>query len=228
MNENSFHASELAAIDAKLQATSSVGQSYRLENWMKLPEEQTHEFKWYLPYLLYKRPFALGLQEWSKFHAHIKSEHPVQYFFRETLNDFYYASLCKFSQIFRGIKSRIRNPRAEMRKAVFPPYYRDLDKIIEHFHFEVIKEFVDREKCFEGNCYITKEQKKFKKELLAHYRYVTKNRQELSDKLFFSKKPLADPITLGFGFNPRSEELLKQKDESLAIWVIQNRNQFWT
>jgi hypothetical protein len=188
-----------------MKSKDKFSYEFSFERFKALPFYERYEHKWYVPFPIYKEPFALEWQEWDKFYAYIKEEHPVQFFFRRTLNVYLGGWEHRFSNFYYKIKNKISNPRKEMRAAVFPPEYRDLDSIIENFHFQVILEFVDREKCFDTNAYLGKGDKKFKKELLAHYNYITKDREACI-----------------------SESYIRKRDEKLAIWVIKNRNKLWT
>lgn len=190
---------------------------FTFKDWLGLPLTEKYVMKWYLP-PFYREPFALSMEDWKQFNDYAKKNHPIEFFFRYTLNNYLGKWENRFSMLYYKIKNIIFNPRAKMRKAVFPAEYHDLPSIIDQFHFEVIKEFIDREKCFEVNVYGDKEGKQFKKQILAYYKYITKDREALLNKVFSANRK----------FNSKYMDLVKQKDTELAIWVINNREKLWT
>lgn len=196
----------------------NYAQVWSFEDWKNLPEMERYQFKWYLPYLLYKYPYGLTWEDWTEFNSYIKSEHPVQFFFRHTLENYLYKWEGRFKSFYYKTKHLMKRPRSEMRNVVFPAAYHDLPQIIDTFHIEVIKEFVDREKCLEYNDYTDKAGKKFKKELLAHYAWATKGRNEI---LLENSDPsdIKDFI--------KKTKKLRAGDEKLAVWVIKNRERLW-
>ena len=190
---------------------------FSFQTWMDQPFMDRYEYKWYLPYLLYKEPFALEWKEWDKFYAYIKEEHPIQYFFRYTLSVYLGKWENRFKDLCYKAKGYFFNPRKRMRDSLFPGHYVDLSYIISEFHFEAIREFVEKDKCFELNAYGEKEGKKFKKQLEAYYKYITVERPVLNKNTY----------TSDYKFNVKNAKILKNKDKKLCNWVIENKDRFW-
>lgn len=194
---------------------SQCAKCSTLEEWLQLPELESHKFKWYLPFLIYREPYAMEWDEWKKFHAYIKREYPVQFFFRYTLNIFLHKIEYRLGTFWWNVRGRLSNPRKEMRNAVFPPNYQDLPITIMNLHFEVIVEFVEREGFLKGEA--AKLNKKFSKELNKYYNYVKTERAVLLEKASAGK-------SVNYIKNINK---IAQKDEELAFWVIKNRELFW-
>ena len=201
-----------------MKKKNTIPYGFSFQKWMDQPFMERYEYKWYLPYLLYKEPFALEWKEWDKFYAYIKEEHPVQYFFRYTLNVYLGQWENRFKDFYYKVKGYFFNPRKEMRDSLFPPHYVDLTHIISEFHFEAIREFVEKDKCFELNAYSTREGKKFQKQLEAHYAYVTLERPVLNKNIFTTDRKI----------NVKNVKTLEKKDKKLCMWVIENKDYFWT
>ena len=191
---------------------------FTFEFWLNQPEDKRYEFKWYLPFLLYKLPYALAWGEWKKFDEYLKREHPIQFFFRDTLSVKLGQIENKFNRFYYKAKWLICNPRKEMRNKIFPAEYHDLPFIIEQFHFEVIKEFVDREKCFEYNSYEGRANLKFKKQLEKHYNWIVNERKTFSKNIedLRNKKWI------------KAVQKMQKRDTEVMNWVIQNRERLWT
>lgn len=192
-----------------------------------------YEKRWYIPFQFYSNPFALSLDDWEKFDNEVKSKHPIQYFFRETLCTEYWIWRTRLNNFFWKIRNLIDNPRKEMRKAVFPSEYRDLPEIIIEFNIQVIKEIYEREKYFEN--FETEpvlgktERAKFQKSLKKYYRYITIDREEMlkkADIMLYEDHKLSP--------NKRNKKWITQTqkvekmDKEMCIWVASYKDYFWT
>lgn len=139
------------------------------------------------------------------------------------------------------IRHHIRNPRKEMRKAVFPSQWWDLQAHIIEFHIQCIIEYVEREKCFEviswsRNDEVTKKGK----ELQEAYDYAKTGHAKLQKDVeaAWDKIPLRDismkkPMTMEeyheiYKEVEAKEAWLWECDTKFCKWVIDNRGILWT
>jgi hypothetical protein len=146
-------------------------------------------------------------------------------------------------------RHHIRNPRKEMRKAVFPSQWWDLQAHIIEFHIQCIIEYVEREKCFEVISWSWNDEATKKgKELQEAYDYAKTGRAKLQkdieaawDKiplrdLYPAEDPLRDikkPRTIEEQLELYSEVNTKEAwlwecDTKFCKWVIDNRGILWT
>ena len=198
-----------------------------------------YEKKWYMPFQIYTKPWALSMQGWTLFKEQIKKKHPVQYFFREALPIKYWAWKMKVSDVLWKIENRFKNPRKEMKVAVFPPEYRDLPEIVFCFNSEVIKEIYEREKYFD-KCLPSPAKSKrgrFEKDLKKYYRYITVDRENMNaeaDELLKVKFDAfcSDPVEKNSRKNYRKwikkTDVINKLDNEMCVWVSANREYFWT
>jgi hypothetical protein len=198
-----------------------------------------YEKKWYIPFQIYTKPWALSMQGWTLFKEQIKKKHPVQYFFREALPIKYWAWKMKVSDVLWKIENRFKNPRKEMKVAVFPPEYRDLPEIVFCFNSEVIKEIYEREKYFD-KCLPSPAKSKrgrFEKDLKKYYKYVTVDREKMNAEAsellkikFYSVN--SDPVEKDC--KKKHKKWIKKVDQidkldnQMCVWVSYNREYFWT
>jgi hypothetical protein len=122
-----------------------------------------------------------------------------------------------------------------MRNAIFPAQDMDLVELVPHFHFQAIIEFVEVEKAFEVTVWsgeeVSKETIEKGKKLKELYNYVKYERPFLLEKLSMAyERVVITDITDQTRYD-RVEAIdkeIKNKDTELCIWVIQNRDLFWT
>lgn len=176
-----------------------------------------YENKWIK---LYRKPWALSLDDWEIFDAEVKKKHPIQYFFRETVPITFGRIGVSILNFKWAIRNYFINPRKEMRAAVFPARYQDLPEIIFEFHCQVIKEFVEREKYFDIFCteHNTK-RSSFEKNLNKYYCYINETRPKLLVEMDCALKP---KLRNKFSNN------IKKLDNQMMLWVIKHQEYFWT
>jgi hypothetical protein len=198
-----------------------------------------YESKWYIPFQVYTKPWALSMGGWMLLKNQIKKKHPIQYFFREALPIKYWAWKMKVSDVLWKIENRFKNPRKEMRGAVFPSEYRDLPEIVFSFNSEVIKEIYEREKYFD-QCFLSpakSKRRQFEKDLKKYYKYITVDRKNMNaeaDELFkvkfdaFSSDPVEKNCEKKYRKWIKKIDLIKKSDDQMCVWVSYNREYFWT
>lgn len=218
-----------------------VGPCSTLEKYLALPLEQREVRVWWWPTKWYVPPYAMEmksahgckwLSEWDRFDNYTREHYPVQRWLREDVYDFFvYTVAFNYRELKRKIKHRIKNPRKKMRDAVFPFTYWDLQTHIVEFHVQCIIEFVEREKCFDVISWDWNEEvKRTGKELKEAYEYCKTGRAKLIadvDKAF-DNVPNDKPYAEAYREVNRAEAWLKECDDKLCTWVIQNRESLWT
>lgn len=212
-----------------------------MDKYLALPLNQREVIVWWWAGRWYLSPLALkfvgifnragNVTEWQKFEAYVKDKYPIQFFLRNTLywNIDYLHRSCK--DVYYKIKHRIRNPRSEMMKSVFPPEYQDLEEHIINFHIQCIIEFVEREDCFNVvNFLWSPDKHKFANELKDLYEYAKVNRARLQKDLdeAYERVPFDGPYDVVYKEVNEKEAWIKECDTKLCQWVIENRESLWT
>lgn len=198
-----------------------------------------YEKKWYIPFQIYAKPWALSMEGWTLFNEQVKKKHPIQYFFREAVLVKCFVWKIKLNSLWYEIRNRFKNPRKEMKGAVFPPQYRDLPEIVLSFNSEVIKEIYEREKYFDKCLPSLAKSKRgrFEKDLKKYYRYITVDRENMNaeaDELLKVKFDAfcSDPAEKNSRKNYRKwikkTDLINKLDNEMCVWVSANREYFWT
>jgi len=201
------------------------------EEWLQLPLSKRAPCKWYWPTGWYEAPFAMMINDWDNWEKHIKKEYPIQHWLRE---NFQY-TFRHYFRIIKGLKRYIINPRRRMRNAVFSAQYMDLVELVPHFHFQTIIEFVEVEKTFEITVWtgeeVSQDTVEKGKKLKELYNYVKYERPFLLEKLSmaYERVEITD-ITDETRYSrvDAIDKEIKDRDTELCIWVISNRNLFWT
>jgi len=201
------------------------------EEWLKLPRKERVPCKWYWPTGWYEAPFAMIMNDWDNWEKHIKKEYPIQHWLRE---NFQY-TFRHYFRIIKGLKRYIINPRRRMRNAVFSAQYMDLVELVPHFHFQTIIEFVEVEKTFEITVWtgeeVSQDTVEKGKKLKELYNYVKYERPFLLEKLnmAYERVEITD-ITDETRYSrvDAIDKEIKDRDTELCIWVISNRDLFWT
>lgn len=206
-----------------------------MQDYLKLPIEMRECRVWWWPTKWYVPPFALEfktMSEWKKFKVYTKEHYPVQTWLRDGLYVFFaYTVWSNFKEYKWKIKHKLRNPRKEMRNAVFPSTYWDLQTHIVEFHIQCIIEFVEREKCFEVTDWSWNENvKKTEGELKEAYEYCKTGRDKLQKELSeaWTRVPNEGLYAEIYKEVIEKEDWIKECDTKLCNWVVENREVLWT
>lgn len=186
---------------------------------------------WYWPAKWYTEPFALSMDGWKEANEYFKSNYPVQYLLRREIPHWYNVRISmRLRDLKYKIKNTLRNPRKEMRDAIFPSEWNDLTESIIKFHTEAVIEFVDREKCFETINYSSDEiHKKFETELREMHEYAKTKRPELQSQLdkAYERVDVSKPYYEAYKEVHEIETEITIRDTKLCHWVIDNKDFFW-
>jgi hypothetical protein len=197
---------------------------------------------------LYRKPYALpmdkllggNLRGWDAWEKQIKSQYPVQWFFREWFTSyknpvysfimgFYY----NYTELKYAIKRFIKPFYPRFRKA-FPRHkYSDVSEVLRNVNFALLLDFW-YEEMVDGvvNWNSNQTHKKFYRDVKNAVKYIEVERPALEKK---STDELLKTISKKKGtFDERYakydalEEKINQKDRELLVWMMQQREMFWT
>ena len=197
------------------------------EEWLQLTRSVRVPRKWYWPTGWYEAPFAMMMNDWDNWEKHIKKEYPIQHWLRE---NFQY-TFRHYYRTIKRLKYYIIKPRRRMRNAVFSAQYMDLVDLVPHFHFQTIIEFVEVEKTFETTEWVGEGVAEKARKLKELYNYVKYERSFLLEKLDMAYERVEITDVSDQTCYERVDVInkeIKDKDTELCIWVITNRDLFWT
>jgi hypothetical protein len=221
---------------------------YDTEAYFALPlSERTWKGLYKVPYSLPSEMFSPEEKGWNTFYEQIKKQFPIQYFFRQWLfsldNPLILFYKCYISWSLRDFKFAIKNfikPCCPRWRKVLPRHqYKDITQIIPESYFALILDFY-YEEVLDGfvDWDADETHRKFKKELIKHVQWIEKGQAQLREKL---DKALSEATENRIKdkngnvnykatyrkYNTLEQKMKKQVDEIL-IWVINNREGFWT
>ena len=220
--------------------TFKAYQVHTLEGYLALPLNQKERRVWFWPFKWYIEPYALErgkdtfgfLSGWYKFEAYTKKKYPVQSFIRNKIHIGFLVLQRRWLDVKCWVKNRIRNPRKEMIKNVFPPDYRDLDSLIVSFCLECVVEYVDRERCFDNIVWDGDEEHIQRARMIKEiYAYAKTGRKallkEVEDTWTDFEYDKAKGITQYDSIYIKEQELT-DIDTKYCTWVVSNRDGLWT
>lgn len=204
------------------------------EEYVAIPKSEREYYLSFWPTPWYKTPYAMLFSsqcltdpkawrsEWDKTHEFLKRNYPIQYRFRDTLENIEHWYRYDFRRgIMRFWHNWIVGQRVEMRKAVFKREYQDLDTIIVNFHMQALIEYVERENPFKYFDFSTGDSDRtFRKELLENYDYASRWRPKYLEDLANASVSSEEYIAL--------ELKVDEEDTKVCKWVIDNRQKLWT
>jgi hypothetical protein len=204
---------------------------------------------------LYKLPFSLPLEwfggeagekGWEAFHKQIKSEYPIQHFFRNWLpsmdNPLVFAYKKFIGWPLRESKCATKlflNPQFPRWRKVAPRHkYTDTAELIVQSNFALIVDFY-REEVVDGHVDWSADDlhKKFYTELIAAVHWIEEERKKVEKLIDESlSKSVKNKVMKDGKFDffatyadhDRLEEHKKQKDTEILVWFVNNREFFWT
>ena len=229
---------------------------HTLSEYFALDVSRRERKVWYWPTKWYIEPYALQMEEWDKFHAHIQKEYPIQYFIRDVLLLKFITLKRKLRELKSWIKYRVNHPRKQIIKSVFIPEYQDLDSIIVKFCLACIVEYVEKEKCFEHIVWDSDDNRATDantiKEIHTHSKYIVgfNNEDRATDAHMIKEiytyakctrplllqeiqmlwKSLPDKVSDMKEYDPINlkEQEVKDLDTKWCTWVVTHRDRLWT
>lgn len=202
-----------------------------LSEYLALDVSRRERKVWYWPTKWYIEPYALQMEEWDKFHAHIQKEYPIQYFIRDVLLLKFITLKRKLRELKSWIKYRVNHPRKQIIKSVFIPEYQDLDSIIVKFCLACIVEYVEKEKCFEHIVWDSDDNRATDANTIKEiYTYAKCTRPLLLQEIQMLWKSLPDKVSDMKEYDPINlkEQEVKDLDTKWCAWVVTHRDRLWT
>ena len=204
---------------------------HTLSEYFALDVSRRERKVWYWPTKWYIEPYALQMEEWDKFHAHIQKEYPIQYFIRDVLLLKFITLKRKLRELKSWIKYRVNHPRKQIIKSVFIPEYQDLDSIIVKFCLACIVEYVEKEKCFEHIVWDSDDNRATDAHMIKEiYTYAKCTRPLLLQEIQMLWNNLPDKVSDMKEYEPINlkEKEIKDLDTKWCGWVVTYRDRLWT
>lgn len=220
-----------------------------VDEYFNLPKQERERWG------LYRKPFALPLDNWpvsgsaikiqdmkgwSAWEAEIKHRYPVQWFLREWCfsweNPVYaFIKTCYFKYRDKTftVKCFINPFFPRFRKSMPRHKYADICQVLREVNFALVLDFW-YEEMLNGvvNWGDNIQHKTFYKKVKAAVKYIEVDRPALETKLdkqlsvAFTKKK--GTYEQRYGKSNAIEKKMVDKDTELLVWVMQNREMFWT
>ncbi len=226
---------KLEKILARSEKNRDIEDMDTVEKFLKLPEAR--RFKWGV---FYREPYALEMGEWRKWRDYLKTNFPVQYFFRETIGgelrflrvrwrEFVYYWKCLFWRRYHVLKlrddPRYNNPSAELLQA--------FEKILERFYQEDPYWNSDErdqaaKKVIERAYNWFKQDKKAKEKVISDLLHELYGCEEGGDILScFNREDTPERIEKRARLS-LLETLLEDEETNILIDLIKYRDYLWT
>ena len=225
---------------------------HSVQDYFNLPKQERERFG------LYRKPFALPCewlqtrtgakigtikpekQGWATWEAEIRRRYPAQWFLREwcfSWENPVYA-------FFKGLYFDYREKKYAVKRFINPFYprfrksmprhqYSDVCEVLRKANFALLLDFwydemVDGIVDWNDNT----NHKNFFKGVKAAVKYIEIDRPALEkradDALTVATKKIRGTFEQRYGRHDALERKIDQKDTELLIWIMQNREMFWT
>lgn len=225
---------------------------HSVQDYFDIPKSERERFG------LYRKPFALPCewlqvrtgakigvvkpdkQGWASWEAEIRRRYPIQWFLREwcfSWNNPVYALLKTLYFSYREKKYAVKrfiNPfYPRFRKSVPRHQYSDVCEILRRANFALLLDFWHDEMvdgCVDWNDNPT--HKAFFKKVKAAVKYLEVQRPALEkksdDALTVATNKKKGTFDERYGKHQTLERKIAEKDTELLVWMMQNREMFWS
>lgn len=194
--------------------------------------------------IFYKIPYSLPCEDWDEWVKWATKNHPIQYFFRDSLfwklhffwrrlNDKWYYLKCLLFKRYNVIKLPL------------PPTWIDSDSKIETFLEKILFDYIEKEECFKVIDWTHNEQSKEDAKFLREsYDFLKIERPKLEKRidhlmeLLYGKGFDLNSLNKKKEFNLEHERnkdeleyLEKKLDETktkIYLWIVNRRHTLWT
>ena len=198
--------------------------------YMDMPRsKRTYLYFWYLDAIINDTKTLLGRKSErdaiDNFHEY---NFPVQYWLRE--NGF--SLKCKIGRAYDWLRYKL-NPRQKWLKKQIPDDWSDKVWLITELNFAMVVHFVEGEKCFDHTDYENSGENhvQFANDLKDCYDYI-KNRRPALQKQHDASYPDEETTTgvyaVDYAELNRLEVLINKEDTKYLVWIVINRDFFWT
>lgn len=196
-----------------------------MEEYVKLPYNKRHRLGfWYVEPMFDMHDFR-GNDEY------FKKKYPIQYFIREKILmrlTHRYVSTWWYENVSAKL-----NPRQKWLMKGIPSTWSDKVWLIPEINFKMVTHFIEEEKCFDHTDYENSGELHaiFAKELKECYDYIKNERPTLTKQMedAYPTKELKNlSYEERYGEVNRIEKEIEDKDTKWLVWIVSNRNMFWT
>lgn len=184
---------------------------------------------WYKDVIISSNRALLGTKkDREKAEAFIKKNFPIQY----PLRQFGYKMKVRASKIYDAIRYAI-NPRQRWLTKQIPKDWCDKVSLIPTLNFAMVVHFVDGEDALAETDWDASSEyhSEFAKQLKDCYDYIKNRRPELQ-KRFENSYPDEETKTgdyhVDYAEHNKIEEMLENEDTKYLVWIVTNRDFFWT
>ncbi len=204
-----------------------------VEEYTRLPYRARHVWLfWYKTVYLQNGGSIATLfgkkSERDKMDKLLKTKYPVQFFLREKGLRLKW----KLGEAKRWVSNTIR-PRQKWLTKQIPNSWADKVWLIPELNFAMVVDFVDGEKCFDSTDYEGSGPAHaiFAKELKDCYDYIKVRRPKLQEEFensYPNEETATGVFSVDYAENTRLESLIDTEDTKYLVWIVTNRNYFWT
>jgi len=158
----------------------------------------------------------------------LEYKYPVQFFLRA----YGFKLKVKLSVGYDWLRHTL-NPRQKWLTKKIPKGWTDKTWLIPEVNFAMVVDFVDGEKCFEHTDYENSGelQSGFSKELKECYEYIKTTRPKLQqdhDNSYPDEDTRTGDYNIDYAETNHLELLLNKEDTKWLVWIVTNRDFFWT
>lgn len=199
-----------------------IEKAYTLEEYLMFPKDDLHYLKWF--YITPRYQSFNSVEDFFKdgkfetaFDKHFKKNYPIQFFFRETLTDFFrYKLRAPISRKYYKINEWLF-PRQKWLIKKIPNHWTDKDYLIMMVIFESVIHYVEEEKAFKYIDWDHDEQHRKEKAIIEKIYRWAKLRKQVEHRLENYKTPL-------FGLY---QKILDDYDRHFAIETVKISDRMW-
>lgn len=113
-------------------------------------------YKRFVAWMKYNPPCALSMSGWNSFKDEFKTRAPVRYWIIKTLPKWLYPIRYRFIVIKDWLRYRTINRYHVVDTGLKPDYY-EIDSLLLHSSFNILKDFVEKEQAWSTNCWSSTE-----------------------------------------------------------------------
>ena len=213
---------------------ASIFKMCSVEEYLALPYRERHVWLfWYKRVYLSadgtRGSFILGRKsEREKLENYLASRYPVQYFLRETG----FTLRVRFDNFRQWVRNTLK-PRQRWLTKQISNGWTDKTTLIPDLNFAMVVHFVEGENCFDHTDYAASGEVHdvFAKELRECYDYIKNVRPKLQhgiDNSYPDEETMTGNYYVDYAEHIKFETELNQTDTKWLVWIVTNRDFFWT
>ena len=156
----------------------------------------------FIAWMRYNPPYALSFGAWDSFSAEFKQRAPIRYFVTNIASAVYNYCIRAYTTVYDYIRYRTFN-RYHIIYTGLPPGYCELDDKLLHGSFNLLKDFVEKERAWSWQRWHADTDPLTTKEQLPLYYELFYRKPELGIRYFNWAATLDDPALPIYEQNPR-------------------------